>query len=123
MPLIEFTYSNNYQATIQMAPYKALCNRKCRSPLYWHEVGERKFVGPELVDLTSSAIEKIRSRMKIAQSRQKSYVDVRCEPLQFEVGDHVFIKIAPMKGVMRFAKKGKISPRYIGPFEILDKVG
>ena len=123
LSLIEFAYNNSYQATIQMAPYEALYGRKCRSPLHWHEVGERKFLGPELVDLTSSAIEKIRGRMKTAQSRQKSYADVRRRPLEFEIGDHVFLKIAPIKGVMWFGKKGKLSPRYIGPFEILNRVG
>ena len=61
--------------------------------------------------------------METAQSRQKSYADVRRRPLEFEIGDKVFLKVAPMRGVMRFGKKGKLSPRYIGPFEILERVG
>ncbi|XP_073016620.1 uncharacterized protein [Primulina eburnea] len=105
------------------APYEALYGRKCRSPLYWEEVGERKMLGPELVQQTAEVVALIQERMKTAQSRQKSYADVRRRPLAFGVGDHVFIKIAPIKGVMRFGKKGKLSPRYIRPFEILDKIG
>ncbi|XP_075516224.1 uncharacterized protein LOC142551066 [Primulina tabacum] len=123
LPLVEFTYNNSYQATIGMAPYEALYGRKCRSPLYWDEIGERKMLGPELVQQTADVVAVIRERMKTAQSRQKSYADVHRRPLQFEVGDHVFLKIAPLKGVMRFGKKGKLSPRFIGPFEILDRVG
>ncbi|XP_075473374.1 uncharacterized protein LOC142504384 [Primulina tabacum] len=106
-----------------MAPYEALYGRNCRSPLYWEEVGERKMLGLELVQQTLYVVALIQERMRTAQSRQKSYADVRRRHLAFEVGDHVFIKIAPLKGVMRFGKKDKLSPRYIGPFEILDKVG
>ncbi|XP_073056887.1 uncharacterized protein [Primulina eburnea] len=101
----------------------ALYGRKCRSPLFWDEVGERKMLGPELVQQMVDVVALIRERMKTAQSRQKSYADVRRRPLAFEVGDHVFVKIAPLKGVMRFGKKGKLSPRFIGPFEILDRIG
>ncbi|XP_073056884.1 uncharacterized protein [Primulina eburnea] len=85
--------------------------------------GERKMLGPELVQQMVDVVALIRERMKTAQSRQKSYADVRRRPLAFEVGDHVFVKIAPLKGVMRFGKKGKLSPRFIGPFEILDRIG
>ncbi|XP_073064078.1 uncharacterized protein [Primulina eburnea] len=123
LPLVEFTYNNSYQSSIGLAPYEALYGRKCRSPLYWEEVGERKMLGPELILQKAEVVALIQERMKTAQSRQKSYADVRRRPLAFEVGDHVFIKIAPVKGVMRFGKKGKLSPRYIGPFEILDKIG
>ena len=77
MPLIEFAYNNNYQASIKMPPYEALYGRKCRSPIHWDEMGERKFLGPELVQRTGEAVEKIRKRMLTAQSRQKSYTDVR----------------------------------------------
>ncbi|XP_073061749.1 uncharacterized protein [Primulina eburnea] len=101
----------------------ALYGRKCRSPLFWDEVGERKMLGPELVQQMVDVVALIRERMKTAQSRQKSYADVRRRPLAFEVGDHVFVKIAPLKGVMRFGKKGKLSPRFIEPFEILDRIG
>ncbi|KAA0052789.1 pol protein [Cucumis melo var. makuwa] len=80
-------------------------------------------MGPELVQSTNEAIQKIRSRMQTAQSRQKSYVDVRRKDLEFDVGDKVFLKVAPMKGVLRFERRGKLSPRFVGPFEILERIG
>jgi hypothetical protein len=123
LPLVEFAYNNSFQATIGMAPYEALYGRRCRSPLYWDEVGERRILGPELVEKTVDAIYKIRSRIKTAQDRQKSYADKRRKELSFEVGDKVFLKVAPMKGILRFGKKGKLSPRFIGPFEIIEKIG
>ncbi|KAA0055567.1 pol protein [Cucumis melo var. makuwa] len=80
-------------------------------------------LGPELVQTTNAAIQKIRARMLIAQSRQKSYVDEQRKDLEFGVGDMVFLKVAPMKGVLRFENKGKLSPRFVGPFEILERIG
>ena len=87
------------------------------------EVGDRELEGPELIRETSEKVPIIQERMRTAFSRQKSYADPRRRDVQFGVGDHVFLKISPMKGVMRFGKKGKLTPRYIGPFEILDRVG
>ncbi|TYK03544.1 retrotransposon protein, putative, Ty3-gypsy subclass [Cucumis melo var. makuwa] len=99
-----------YQATIGMAPFEALYGRCCRSPVCWGKIGEQRLLGPELVQTTNAAIQNIRARMLTAQSRQKSYADVRRKDLEFDVGDMVFLKVAPMKGVLRFEKKGKLSP-------------
>ncbi|KAL0551627.1 hypothetical protein IC582_010716 [Cucumis melo] len=121
--LMEFAYNSSYQATIGMAPFEALYGRCCRSPVCWGEVGEQRLMGPELVQSTNKAIQKIRSRTHTAQSRQKSYADVRRKDLEFEIGDKVFLKVAPMKGVLRFERKGKLSPRFVGPFEILERIG
>ena len=121
--LMEFAYNNSFQATIGMAPFEALYGKCCRTPVCWSEVGEHRLMGPELVRSTNEAIQKIRARMQTAQSRQKSYADVRRKDLKFDVGEKVFLKVAPMKGVMRFEKKGKLSPRFVGPFEILERVG
>ncbi|KAA0059807.1 pol protein [Cucumis melo var. makuwa] len=121
--LMEFAYNNSYQATIGMAPFEALYDKCCRSPVCWGEVGEQRLMGPELVQSTKEAIQKIRSRMHTAQSRQKSYADVRRKDLEFEVGDKVFLKVAPMRGVLRFERRGKLSPRFVGPFEILERIG
>ncbi|KAL0546695.1 hypothetical protein IC582_016607 [Cucumis melo] len=121
--LMEFAYNNSYQATIGMAPFEALYDKCCRSPVCWGEVGEQRLMGPELVQSTNEAIQKIRSRMHTAQSRQKSYADVRRKDLEFEVGDKVFLKVAPMRGVLRFERRGKLSPRFVGPFEILERIG
>ena len=123
LPLVEFAYNNSYQASIQMAPYEALYGRPCRSPLCWTEVGESSIIGPNLIRDTSEKVNLIRQRLLMAQSRQKSYADVRRRPLEFEVGDHVFLKVMLKRGVVRFGKRGKLSPRLIGPFEILERVG
>ncbi|RVW62434.1 hypothetical protein CK203_064198 [Vitis vinifera] len=106
-----------------MTPFEALYGRKCRSPICWNDVGERKLLGPELVQLTVEKFALIKERLKTAQSRHKSYADNRRRDLEFEVGDHVFLKVSPMKFVMRFGRKGKLSPRFVGPFEILERVG
>ena len=106
-----------------MVPYELLYGRKCRSPLHWDEAGESSYLGPELVQQTNEAISKIRTRMLAAQSRQKSYADAKRKEVEFQVGDFVFLKVSPMRGVKRFGAKGKLSPRFIGPFEILERVG
>uniref|UniRef100_A0A2N9GS05 RNA-directed DNA polymerase n=1 Tax=Fagus sylvatica TaxID=28930 RepID=A0A2N9GS05_FAGSY len=123
LPLVEFAYNNSYQASIQMAPYEALYGRKCRSPICWDDIGERKILGPEIVQHTVDKIQLIRERLRSAQSRQKSYADTRRRKLEYQVGDHVFLRVSPTKGVMRFGIKGKLSPRFIGPFEVLERVG
>ncbi|KAL5563812.1 hypothetical protein UlMin_033559 [Ulmus minor] len=94
-----------------------------QSPVHWYETGETRLSTSDFIEETTEAIKKIKQRMETAQSRQKSYADKRRRPLEFQVGDLVFLKVAPMKGVMRFGKKGKLSPRFIGPFEILERVG
>ena len=106
-----------------MAPYEALYGRPCRSSLCWTEVEERSIMGPDLIRDTSEKVSLIRQRLLTAQSLQKSYVDVRRRPLEFEVGDHVFLKVMPKREMVRFGKRGKLSPRFIEPFEILEKVG
>ena len=123
LPLVEFAYNNSYQATIGMPPYEALYGRKCRSPLHWDEVGERALVGPDLVLEAVEKIQGIRQRMKVAQDRYKSYADKRRRPLEFQVGDHVFLKVSPTKGVVQFGVRGKLNPRYIGPYEGLQRIG
>ena len=123
LSLVEFAYNNSYQATIQMTPYEALYGRPCRSSICWTEVGESSIAGPDMIRDTSKKVSLIRHRLLTAQSRHKSYADVRRRPLEFEVGDHVFLKVMPKRGVLRFGKCGKLSPRFIGPFEILERVG
>ena len=123
LSLVEFAYNNSYQTSIQMAPYEALYERPCRSPICWTEVGESLITGPDLIRDTSEKVSLIRQRLLTAQSQQKSYANVRRRPLEFEVGDHVFLKVMPKRGVVRFGKRGKLSPRFIRPFEILERVG
>ncbi|GJT37016.1 putative reverse transcriptase domain-containing protein [Tanacetum coccineum] len=102
LPLVEFSYNNKYHTSIKAAPFEALCSRKYRSPICWAE---------------------IKKRIQAARDRQKSYADRRRKPLEFEVGDKVILKVSPWKWVIRFGKRGKLNPRYIGPFKILAKMG
>lgn len=112
LPLVEFAYNNNYQSSIQMAPSEALYGRSCRSLICWFVVDKHKLIRPKIVDDTSKMVQRIRNRMRIAQSRQKNYADQRRRDLEFLVGDHVYLKLAPTKGIMRFGKNSKLSPRF-----------
>ncbi|WVZ70624.1 hypothetical protein U9M48_019272 [Paspalum notatum var. saurae] len=104
LPMAEFAYNNSYQKSLDMAPFEALYGRRCRTPLNWSEPGERVTFGPNL-------------------SRQKSYLDKKRRPLVFEKGDHVYLRVSPMKGVHRVGVKGKLAPRYVGPFKITEQCG
>ncbi|GJW45214.1 putative reverse transcriptase domain-containing protein [Tanacetum coccineum] len=123
LPLVEFSYNNSYHSSVRCAPFEALYGRKCRSPIMWAEVGEGQLIGPELVQETTEKISQIKDRLKAARDRQKSYADKRRKPLEFSVGDYVLLKVSPWKGVVRFRKKGKLAPRFVGPFKIIEKVG
>ncbi|GKB48565.1 putative reverse transcriptase domain-containing protein [Tanacetum coccineum] len=122
LPLIEFSYNNNYHTSIKAAPFEALYGRKCRSPICWAEVGDAQLTGPEIVRETTEKIIQIKHRLQASRDRQRSYADKRRKPLEFQVGDKVMLKVSPWKGVIRFGKRGKLNPRYIGPFKILAKV-
>ncbi|GJY85046.1 putative reverse transcriptase domain-containing protein [Tanacetum coccineum] len=123
LPLVEFSYNNSYHARIKAAPYEALYERKCRSPVCWSEVGDSQLTGPELIRDTTEKIVQIKNRLLAARSRQKSYADRRLKSLEFEVGDMVLLKVSPWKGAVRFGKRRKLSPRYIGPFKVLARIG
>jgi hypothetical protein len=106
-----------------MSPFEALYGRKWRTPLYWDQTGERQFFGPELIQEAEEQVRMIRENLRIAQSRQKSYADNRRRLLEFKEGDHVYLKVSPLRGMRRFKVRGKLSPRFIGPFLILKRVG
>ncbi|XP_071709105.1 uncharacterized protein [Rutidosis leptorrhynchoides] len=112
-----------YHASIGVAPFEALYGRKCRSPICWNEVGDSQLTGPEIIHETTEKIVQIKERLKTARSRQKSYADVRRKSLEFQAGDRVMLKVSPRKGVVRFGKRGKLNPRYVGPFEITERIG
>ncbi|GJV82000.1 reverse transcriptase domain-containing protein [Tanacetum coccineum] len=123
LPLVEFSYNNSYHASIKAAPFEALYGRKCRSPVCWTEVGDSQLTGPEIIQETTEKIVQIRQRLQAARDRQRSYANVRRKPLEFQVGDRVMLKVSPRKGIFRFGKRGKLNPRYIGPFKILERIG
>ncbi|GJR68749.1 putative reverse transcriptase domain-containing protein [Tanacetum coccineum] len=123
LPLVEFSYNNSYHASIKAAPFEALYGQKCRSPVCWAEVGEVQLTGPDLVQETTEKVIQIKQRIQAARDRQKSYADLKRKPMEFQVGDIVMLKVSPWKGVVRFGKRGKLNPRYVGPFKVLEKVG
>nr|GEU94608.1 putative reverse transcriptase domain-containing protein [Tanacetum cinerariifolium] len=123
LPLVKFSYNNSYHASIKAAPFEVLYGRKCRSPVCWSEVGDSQLTGLKLIRETTKKIGQIKNRLLTARSRQKSYADVRHKLMEFEVGDMVMLKVSPWKGIIRFGKRGKLSPRYIGPFEIIKRIG
>jgi len=122
LPLAEFSYNNSYQATIKMAPFEALYGRRCRTPLCWNDLDETLILGPDMIQELVEKIKIVQRNIKAAQDRQKSYADRRRKPLEFEQGDKVFLKVSPVKGVRRFNVKGKLSPRFVGPYDIIEKI-
>ncbi|GKF13621.1 putative reverse transcriptase domain-containing protein [Tanacetum coccineum] len=114
LPLVEFSYNNSYYTSIRYAPFEAL---------YGSEIGEGSLIGPKLVQETIDKVVVIKEKLKAARDRQKSYANNRRKPLEFEVGDHVMLKVSPWKGVVHFRKKGKLAPRYVRAFEILERIG
>jgi hypothetical protein len=123
LSLAEFSYNNSYQTSLKMAPFEALYGRRCRTPLSWSQTGEHKIFGPDLVTEAEEKVKTIQNNLKAAQSRQKSYADIRTRPLQFQVGDFVYLRVSPTRGIQQFGIKGKLAPRYIGPFEIIKICG
>jgi hypothetical protein len=123
LPLAEFSYNNSYHASIKAAPFEALYGRKCRSPVCCAEVGDAQITGPDIIQETTDKIVQIKQRLQAARDRQKSYANVRRKPMEFQVGDRVMLKVSPWKGMVRFGKRGKLNPRYVGPFKILERIG
>ena len=122
LSLLEFSYNNSYHSSIDMAPFEALYGRRCRSPIGWFDAFEVRPWGTDLLRDSSENVKSIQEKLLAAQSRQKEYVDRRVRDLEFMEGEQFLLKVSPMKGVMRFGKRGKLSPRYTGPFEVLKRV-
>ena len=122
LPLIEFSYNNSHHASIGMPPYEMLYGRRCRTPSCWLEPGEKQFAGPEIVQITADKVKIAKEALRIARDRQKAYADKKRRPMVFNVGDLVMLKVSPWKGIIRFGRRGKLSPRFIGPYKILKRV-
>jgi hypothetical protein len=120
--LAEFSYNNSYQESLMMAPFEALYGRRCRTLVNWIEPGERTIFGPNLVIEAEEIVHCIHAYLKAARDHQESYANKRCQLLEFEAGDHMYLHVSPMRGMKRFGIKGKLAPRYIGPFPILARL-
>jgi hypothetical protein len=123
LPYAEFSYNNSYQSSIEMSPFEALDGRNCRTPLLWDGVGERSFFGPEMIKEAEEKVRLIRDRLKVDQSRQKSYADSKHKEVTYEVGDRAYLRVSPLRGVKRFGIKGKLAPRFIGPYKKFARKG
>jgi hypothetical protein len=106
-----------------MAPFEVLCGHQCSTPLNWIEPGEKVIFGPDLVEEAEATVHRIQDNLRAAKSHQETYANKGCRPLEFEIGDHVYLRVLPMKGVKRFGMKWMLAPHYIGPFPILEKCG
>jgi hypothetical protein len=123
LPYAEFFYNNSYQESLKMALFEMLYGRRCQTPLFWSETGERKVFGPDILQEAEKQVHMVRENLRVAQSRQRSYADHRRRELSFKVGDFVYLKVSPMRGLRCFKVRGKLAPRFIGPFKILEKRG
>jgi hypothetical protein len=123
LPYVEFSYNNSYQASIMMSPFVALYGRRCQTPLMWSNMGEKTLEGPAFIKEAEEKVALIRKRLLEAQSRQKSYADNRRRELSFEEGDFVYLKVSTIRGVKRFQAKGKLAPRFFGPYSIIGRIG
>ena len=123
IPLMEFACNNSFQSSIGMAPYEALYGRKCRTLVCWTELNEHKVIGPDIVKDTEEKIQVIRKKLKAASDRQKSYADLKRRNIAYEVRDKVFLKVSSWRKILRFSKKGKLSLRFIGSYEVLEGIG
>jgi hypothetical protein len=116
LPYAEFSYNNSYQESLKMAPFEMLYGRRCRTPLFWSETGERKVFGPDMLQEAEKQVRMVRENLRVVQSRWNSYVDHRRRELSFEVGDFMYLKVSAMRGLRHFKVRGKLAPRFIGPF-------
>ena len=123
IPLMKFAYNNSFQSSIDMAPYEALYGRKCRTPVCWTKLNEHKVIGLDIVKDTEEKVQVIRKRLKEASDQQKSYADLKRRDIAYEVGDKVFLKVSPWRKILLFGKKGKLSPRFIRSYEVLERIG
>lgn len=122
LSLVEFSYNNSYQTSIKMAPYEELYGRNCKTLLYWSKLSEKKIFGADLVHETKEKLRVIQDCLKVASDSQKSYTDLKKKDIEFQVGDKMFLKVLPWKKVLRFGRKGKLSSRFIGPYEIIERI-
>src|SRR3954464_14620462 len=123
LPFAEFSYNNSNQASLKMTPFEVLYGRKCRTPLNWSETGEHALIGPDIIQHAEDQIRVICEHLKAAQSRQKSNYDRKHKVMVYQPVEQSYLRVTPMRRTHRFGIKGKLAPRYIGPFRILSRSG
>ena len=116
-------YNNGQQASLGMSPYESLYGRRFRTPVTWDNLVNRVVLGPELLKEMEQEVVKIRHNLKVAQDRQKSYADKHRVNRELDVGDHVYLKVRARKGSLKLGSCAKLSLRYCGPFEVLERIG
>jgi hypothetical protein len=123
LPLVEFAYNNGYQASLNMSPFEVLYGRSCNTPISWSNPVNRISLGPNIMREMEQQVTQIKQNLKVAQNRQKSYVDQKRTPREFKTGDHVYLIIKHKRSSLKMGSCAKLAPRYFGPFELLDRVG
>jgi hypothetical protein len=120
---VEFSYNISYQDSLKMAPFEMLYGHRCRTPLFSSETGERKVFRTDILQEVERQVHMVRENLRVVQSMQKSYAGHRRRELSFEVRDFMYLKVLPMRGLRHFKVRGKLAPRFIGPFKITVKRG
>ena len=123
IPLMEFSNNNSYQTSIGMTPYEAFYGRRCRTPVCWIDLNEHKVISPDIMKDTEEKVRVIQQRLKAVSDRQKSYADLKRKDIEYEVRDKVFLKVSLWRKILQFGKKGKLNPWFIGPHDILERIG
>jgi hypothetical protein len=121
LPWDKFSYNNSYQESLKMAPFEVLFGQRCCTLLNWIEPWEKVIFEPDIIEEVETIVHRVQENLKVVKSHQETYAKQRHRPLSFKVGDHVYLRVSPMKGVKRFGVKGKLVHRYIGPFPILER--
>jgi hypothetical protein len=121
--LVEFAYNNGYQTSAKLSPFEVLYDRKCTTPISWDNPADRLMVGPKMLQEMENMVRKVQQNLKEAQDRQKSYADQKRRHLEFQTGDHVYLKVKARKSSLKLGNCAKLAPRFCGPFEILARIG
>jgi hypothetical protein len=121
--LVEFSYNNHYQASTNLSPFEILYSRKCNTPVSWSNPVNRLMIGPNMLNYMELTMKQVQQNLKVAQDRKKSYADAKRNPIEFNVGDHLYIRVKPKKSSLRLGMYTKLAPRYFSPFEIISRIG
>ena len=121
--LVEFAYNNHYQASAKYSPFEILYGRKCNTPISWSNPIDKLVLWPELLKEMELIVKQVQGNLKVVQDRQKSQAELKRTQKEFQVGEHVFIKVRPKKSSLRLGGCAKLAPRYCGPFEIMSRIG